>query len=55
MGVNVLRGVGAAAKNARKTHCKRGHPFDEANTYWFGPERRHRMCRTCAGLRLVQT
>ncbi len=29
---NVLRGVGYSAENARKTHCKHGHPFDENNT-----------------------
>lgn len=27
-GVNVLRGEGVSAKNARKTHCPRGHPYD---------------------------
>lgn len=33
--------------NSFKTHCKRGHPFDEANTY---RPRRHpdrRSCRAC--------
>jgi len=30
--VNVLRGIGITARNARKTHCLRGHPFDEVNT-----------------------
>src|SRR3990167_5623746 len=30
-GENVLRGIGRSARNARKTHCIRGHPFDEAN------------------------
>ncbi len=30
-GENVLRGVCPAALNARKTHCKRGHPLDGAN------------------------
>lgn len=29
---NVLRGVGRSAENARKDRCKRGHPFDAANT-----------------------
>jgi len=29
---NILRGTQIAAQNAAKTHCKRGHPFDEANT-----------------------
>jgi hypothetical protein len=27
-----------------KTHCKFGHPFDEANTYWW---RGYRHCKTC--------
>lgn len=26
--VNVLRGEGIAAKNARKTHCRKGHLYD---------------------------
>lgn len=30
-GVNVLRGVGFSAQNARKTHCKHGHPLSGAN------------------------
>lgn len=30
--VNLLRGVGKAAENAAKTHCKYGHPFDDENT-----------------------
>lgn len=54
LGENILRGEGPAAKNRRKTHCKRGHPFDEANTYRFGPQKQWRMCRTCAGLRQAQ-
>ena len=43
---NVLRGVGFAAQNARKTHCPRGHEYDEANTY-LRPGRGSRHCRTC--------
>lgn len=27
-----------------KTHCKRGHPFDEENTYRFGTTRKCRRC-----------
>lgn len=44
-GENVLRGEGASAVNARRTHCVNGHPFDQANTY----ERPNgnRACRTC--------
>lgn len=30
---NVLRGRGHPALNKRKTHCKRGHPFDKTNTH----------------------
>ncbi len=42
---NNRRGFSIYATNARKTHCKNGHPFDEANTRW------HRSngitCRRC--------
>jgi len=31
--------------NADKTHCKHGHPFDLANTY-YTPDG-HRRCRAC--------
>lgn len=41
---NVLRGVGLAAVNARKTHCIRGHEFTPENTIRNG---RKRACRTC--------
>lgn len=30
--------------NLRKTHCTRGHPYDEANTLRYGGKR---QCRTC--------
>lgn len=49
-GENVLRGEGISAVNARKTHCKRGHLFDEANTWISRKGRRH--CRTCSRLRM---
>lgn len=48
-GENVLRGESLSAQNARKTHCLRGHPFTEENTYrdiYRGRERRR--CRACA-------
>ncbi len=48
-GVNTLRGNGPTAKNARKTHCLRGHPFDEENTY-ITPKG-YRSCRACARIR----
>jgi HNH endonuclease len=42
--VNTLRGNTSAAKNAAKTHCHRGHPFNSENTYmWAGK----RCCRAC--------
>ncbi len=44
--INTLRGFGPPALNALKTHCLRGHPYDEANTYVF-PGTGWRRCRTC--------
>ncbi len=43
---NVLRGFGPSAANAKKTHCSRGHPYDEKNTY-FWKTAGHRQCRVC--------
>ena len=45
---NTLRGVGLTAQNAVKTHCIRGHPYNEANTYY---EKKGRQCRVCTKLR----
>ena len=46
---NVLRGTGFPARNAQKTHCKNGHPFDADNTLIREVPGRlpHRQCRTC--------
>lgn len=46
---NILRGTAPAALNAKKTHCKRGHPYDDQNTYWYCPGGRgqERHCKTC--------
>jgi hypothetical protein len=44
-GVNVLRGVGFSAQNARKTHCKRGHLLSGSNLYVRCDGRR--VCITC--------
>jgi hypothetical protein len=41
---NILRGVGFAAINARKTHCVRGHAFTSENTYLHRGERHCRKC-----------
>lgn len=42
---NILRGIGASAMNAKKTHCIRGHPFNEKNTYMGS--KGNRKCRIC--------
>ena len=44
---NLLRGVGFSAVNASKTHCLRGHPFSDENTY-INPNDGSRHCRTCS-------
>ena len=46
---NMRRGNGASGRNARKTHCKHGHPFDEDNTMFNC--RGDRVCRVCNALR----
>lgn len=43
--VNVLRGDGPPAINARKSACLRGHPFDEQNT--GRTKEGWRYCRAC--------
>lgn len=40
--------IALPAVNARKTHCKHGHRFDEANTYRWS---RGRTCRECTRMR----
>jgi len=42
---NTMRGNSPAAVNARKTHCKNGHPFDAANTQVS--TKGNRSCRIC--------
>ena len=41
---NVLRGTSPAAECARKTHCKRGHPFAADNLLYSGGQRHCRAC-----------
>lgn len=42
---NLMRGNTRAAKNTKKTHCKRGHPFSGEN---LGiTHRGGRFCKTC--------
>jgi hypothetical protein len=42
---NALRGGSFSAKNAAKTHCKHGHPFDAENTIRRADGRRR--CKIC--------
>jgi len=44
---NALRSTSPMAKNALKTHCPKGHPYDEWNTGSNGRDG-NRACRTCA-------
>jgi hypothetical protein len=48
--VNVLRGSGPSAKNARKTHCDHGHALTEENIYRYGSIRK---CRACHYIRCL--
>lgn len=45
---NILRGNGAGATNARKTHCPKGHRYNEENTY-IVPSTGGRQCLACQG------
>lgn len=45
--VNLLRGVGVAAMNARKTHCDRGHELSGENLIPYHMARGWRICRSC--------
>ncbi len=42
---NTMRADTITTRNAAKTHCLRGHPFDEINTYRY--PRGVRSCRIC--------
>jgi len=50
---NVLRGIGITALNAKKTHCKRGHPLSGDNLLMKKQSKSvnskipFRCCRTC--------
>jgi hypothetical protein len=44
---NVMRGHGACAQHARKTHCANGHAFTDENTYVRPSRPRARECVSC--------
>lgn len=50
---NLLRGFGASGKNARKTHCPRGHPLegDNLKLRYKSGGRIWRECRMCDNAR----
>ena len=53
---NVLRGVGIAAENAKKTHCKNGHSFTPENTITrVRSDRSGRVERDCRICKLERT
>lgn len=43
--INQLRGFSVAGKNARKTHCPKGHEYTQENTIQTSPTARR--CRRC--------
>lgn len=42
---NIIRGESLPAKNKRKTHCPKGHPYDDENTHLTSQG--WRICRAC--------
>jgi hypothetical protein len=50
---NVMRSDNACARNARKTHCQRGHPYTPDNTYivTLRTGSRERLCKACCAER----
>lgn len=41
---NVLRGIGITARNAKKTHCPKGHLLDQISR---NKDKAYRRCATC--------
>ena len=39
-------GLNSTNNRRSSTHCKRGHEFNEANTYWYKERRQCRVCMT---------
>ena len=49
---NTLRGLGRTARNARRTHCPKGHPYSPENT--LVSKDGERFCRECRRLACEQ-
>lgn len=49
--INQLRSMSPSGQNVRKTHCPKGHPYDEENTY-VTPNG-GRQCRACRHARAI--
>lgn len=49
--INILRGDSPPARQARRTHCLRGHPLSRENVWMAGKNRTKRQCRLCAKIR----
>lgn len=47
--INVLRGIGITAQNAKKTHCKRGHLLDKI-IYFKNQNKTGRGCSKCLAI-----
>ena len=45
---NILRGSSLFAMKAKQTHCKRGHEFNNTNTYYRKDRPNTRTCRVCS-------
>lgn len=43
---NLLRSPTISTINATKTHCSKGHPFNQKNT-WYRKDRYGRQCKIC--------
>jgi hypothetical protein len=48
---NVMRGLGPAAVNARKTHCIHGHPLTPDNIYTSSGMRTCKICKKATSAR----
>jgi hypothetical protein len=44
---NVRKGRAPSALNGKKTHCKRGHPLEDARGYGAAGAKGWRVCREC--------